>query len=50
MVLHELVEGFRGNPHDSNTIEPLPDQMENNLNYKSREVICHRSGRGKLVS
>ncbi|MEM9685734.1 MAG: IS5 family transposase [Bacteroidota bacterium] len=41
------VESFQGNPHDSHTIEPLLDQMENNLDYKPQEVVYDRGGRGK---
>lgn len=41
------VENFQGNPHDSNTIEPLLDQMENNLDYKPQEVVYDRGGRGR---
>jgi len=41
------VESFKGNPHDSNTIEPLLDQMERILQYKPQEVVYDRGGRGK---
>lgn len=41
------IESFDGNPHDSNTIEPLLTQMENNLNYLPEEVVYDRGGRGK---
>lgn len=41
------VESFQGNPHDSNTIEPLLDQMENNMDYKPQEVVYDRGGKGK---
>ena len=41
------VESFNGNPHDSNTIEPLLDQIERNFQYKPQEVVYDRGGRGK---
>lgn len=41
------VESFNGNPHDSNTIEPLLDQIERNFQYQPQEVVYDRGGRGK---
>ena len=41
------VKTFLGNPHDSRTIEPLLDQMEENLGYKPKEVVYDKGGRGK---
>lgn len=41
------IESFEGNPHDSNTIEPLLDQMKRNLEYLPREVVYDRGGIGK---
>ena len=41
------VQSYEGNPHDSKTIEPLLNQMQENLNYKPEEVIYDRGGRGK---
>lgn len=41
------IESFPGNPHDSNTIEPLINQAERLLQYKPKEVIYDRGGRGK---
>ena len=41
------IETFEGNPHDSNTIEPLLDQIESNFNYLPEEVVYDRGGRGK---
>jgi len=41
------IDSFEGNPHDSNTIEPLLDQMQSNFNYLPQEVIYDRGGRGK---
>jgi transposase, IS5 family len=41
------VEAFEGNPHDSKTIEPLLDQIENNFEYLPEEVVYDRGGRGK---
>jgi len=40
-------DSFEGNPHDSNTIEPLLAQMEQNLDYQPEEVVYDRGGRGK---
>ena len=40
------VRTFQGNPHDSKTIEPLLNQMEENLGYKPEEVVYDRGGRG----
>ena len=41
------IESFEGNPHDSNTIGPLLNQIEKNLGYKPEEVVYDRGGRGK---
>lgn len=41
------IKSFEGNPHDSLTIEPLLDQMEQNLDYLPEEVVYDRGGRGK---
>jgi len=41
------IESFAGNPHDSNTIEPLINQTERLFQYKPEEVIYDRGGRGK---
>jgi len=41
------VQSYEGNPHDSKTIEPLLNQIQENLNYKPEEVIYDRGGRGK---
>lgn len=41
------IDSFEGNPHDSTTIGPLLDQMENNLEYLPEEVVYDRGGRGK---
>jgi transposase, IS5 family len=40
------IETFEGNPHDSNTIDPLLDQIENNFEYLPEEVVYDRGGRG----
>ncbi len=40
------VGSFQGNPHDSKTIEPLLDQMKENLDYLPEEVVYDRGGRG----
>jgi len=41
------VQSYTGNPHDSRTIEPLLNQMQNKLNYQPDEVIYDRGGRGR---
>jgi transposase, IS5 family len=41
------VESYEGNPHDSTTIEPLLEQMKENLDYQPKEVVYDRGGRGK---
>jgi len=41
------IEAYAGNPHDSNTIEPLLDQMEKLHGTLPKEVIYDRGGRGK---
>lgn len=41
------IESFRGNPHDSHTIESLLNQIEKNFQYKPQEVVYDRGGRGK---
>ena len=41
------IKSFQGNPHDSKTIEPLLNQVKENLGHKFEEVIYDRGGRGK---
>ena len=41
------IESFQGNPHDSKTIEPLLQQVKENLDYTPHEVVYDRGGRGK---
>jgi len=41
------IDAFSGNPHDSNTIEPLLNQMERLLGYLPSEIVYDRGGRGK---
>lgn len=43
------IDSFEGNPHDSKTIEPLLNQMENNFQYLPQEVVYDRGGRGKSI-
>ena len=43
------IKSFEGNPHDSNTIEPLLDQMASNLNYKQKEIVYDRGGKGQKM-
>lgn len=40
------VQGFEGNPNDSKTIEPLLNQVKENLDYQPKEVVYDRGGRG----
>ena len=41
------IKAFEGNPHDSKTIEPLLDQMKNNLGHNPHEVVYDRGGKGQ---
>lgn len=41
------IDSFEGNPHDSNTIEPLLNQMNQNFGYLPEEIVYDRGGRGK---
>jgi IS5 family transposase len=41
------IKSFIGNPHDSKTIKPLLNQMQENLNYLPKEVIYDRGGKGQ---
>lgn len=41
------ITSYEGNPHDSNTIDPLIAQIEKNLHHKPKELIYDRGGRGK---
>lgn len=41
------VDAFEGNPHDSNTIEPLLNQMQELHDYLPTETVYDRGGRGK---
>ena len=41
------IKSFEGNPHDSKTIAPLLDQMEEHLNFQPKEVIYDRGGKGQ---
>ena len=43
------IESFEGNPNDSQTIEPLLNQLKENLSYQPKEVIYDRGGRGKTM-
>lgn len=40
------IDAFKGNPHDSKTIEPLLEQVERLHNYLPSEVVYDRGGRG----
>ena len=41
------IKSSAGNPHDSKTIEPLLDQVKQNLNFAPKEVIYDRGGKGQ---
>lgn len=41
------IESFKGNPHDSKTIEPLLNQVKKHLHYQPAETVYDRGGRGK---
>jgi transposase, IS5 family len=41
------IESYKGNPHDSQTIEPLIQQMKSNLAYTPKEIVYDRGGRGQ---
>jgi len=40
------IKSFKGNPHDSKTIEPLLEQMQFNIDYTPKEVVYYRGGKG----
>ena len=46
-LITTAIKNFKGNPHDSKTIEPLPGQMESNLGHTPKEFVCHRGGKGQ---
>lgn len=41
------IKSFKGNPHDSKTIEPLLNQMQKNLKHTPQEVAYDRDGKGQ---
>lgn len=41
------IKSFKGNPHDSKTIEPLLEQMQVNLKRQPKELIYDRGGKGQ---
>ena len=41
------IKSYKGNPHDSKTIEPLLNQIKSNLNFVPKEVIYDRGGIGQ---
>ena len=43
------ITSYDGNPHDSQTIEPLLDQMQRMQNQLPQEVVYDRGGRGKSL-
>ena len=43
------IKAFAGNPHDSKTIEPLLQQMEDNKQKLPKRLVYDRGGRGQKV-
>jgi IS5 family transposase len=41
------IDAFEGNPHDSKTIEPLLEQMQNLQGYPPSEIVYDRGGKGQ---
>ena len=41
------IKSFEGNPHDSKTIEPLLEQMQETIDYNPKELIYDRGGKGQ---
>ncbi len=41
------ITSFEGNPHDSDTMEPLPEQLEDNGHSLPAEVVYDRGGEGE---
>lgn len=41
------IKSFDGNPHDSKTIEPLLEQMQENIDYNPKVLIYDRGGKGQ---
>ena len=41
------IKSFEGNPHDSKTIEPLLDQMQENIDYNPEFILYDRGGKGQ---
>lgn len=40
------IKSYTGNPHDSKTIEPLLEQLQENLHHSPEEVVYDRGGKG----
>jgi len=43
------IKSFEGNPHDSKTIEPLLEQMQETIDYNPEELIYDRGGKGQKL-
>lgn len=41
------IDSFKGNPHDSKTIEPLLNQVQKGCSYAPKERLYDKGGRGK---
>lgn len=48
-IIITAVEVFKGNPHDSKTIEPLLNQSNELLGYVPEEIVYDRGGRGQSI-
>jgi len=46
-IIITAIKSFSGNPHDSKTIAPLLNQMQDNLGYTPGEVVYDRGGKGE---
>lgn len=41
------IDSFKGNPHDSKTIEPLLEQVKESCAHEPKELLYDKGGRGK---
>ncbi|MEZ4907567.1 MAG: hypothetical protein R2771_08005 [Saprospiraceae bacterium] len=46
-IIITAIEAFKGNPHDSKTIEPLLEQNRKLHDHRPEEIIYDRGGKGK---
>ncbi|MBC35148.1 MAG: IS5/IS1182 family transposase [Bacteroidetes bacterium] len=45
-IIITAIKAFKGNPHDSKTIEPLLQQQKNHINHLPDELLYDRGGKG----